>query len=165
MENFQAARTLIELSNYHDDDSFSRLLREFKQILSLNSNDIARRFATTSSRVDGWFYGVNLPHPDIRNIIIDWLGNKLSFLENLDKTSLDEYKSLLEKADPEDDETFHLIINLALKLTSLLPEDFRNRFDMSVPSFTHWVNGTSAPHPLMRKHVFTFIKSKIIMSS
>jgi DNA-binding transcriptional regulator YiaG len=155
------ARSLLELTEYQDDKSFSRLLVELKSILNLSNSDFARRFATTSAKVEEWLVGSSLPHPHIRSIMVDWLGYKLSTLENIDEISLDDYKKILSKADAESDVTFQIVINLALKLLPMTEKDFYRRFDMSVPSMKRWINGTSAPHPIMRKRVFEFIESKI----
>jgi len=67
----------------------------------------------------------------------------------------------LAKADPENREAFHALVGRVFALLSLKDEDFAHQFGMSRPSVTRWRNGSTAPHPAVRRQVFARLARRV----
>jgi hypothetical protein len=66
----------------------------------------------------------------------------------------------LRETDPTDDGAFQKRILDGMDLCRLLDKDVAREFGVSRPTVTRWRNGTNAPHPALRKHVYSWLQSR-----
>jgi hypothetical protein len=71
-----------------------------------------------------------------------------------------EYIRSLREADVRDDAVFHSLLARGFDILHLMDKDVAREFGVSRPSVTRWRNGVNAPHPAMRKPVYTFLDQR-----
>lgn len=71
----------------------------------------------------------------------------------------DELISDLRNADCNDDLVFARLVKRVMDFLDLKENDIATLFGMTKPSVVRWKNGTTAPHPAVRRVVYReFIK-------
>lgn len=70
--------------------------------------------------------------------------------------NLDQLKQELKAGilDPQNDGDFHLLVKEAMEALHLSDTAVAELFQMSRPSVQRWTSGRTAPHPVMRPHVY-----------
>src|SRR5208282_1406066 len=76
------------------------------------------------------------------------------------EVELREYVRSLHQAELRDDAAFHSSLTRGFVLLHLMDKDIARKFGVSRPSVTRWRNGVNAPHPVMRKPVYTFLDQR-----
>jgi len=76
------------------------------------------------------------------------------------KTKAREYVAALKSADLSDDAAFQALLNQGFVLLRLMDKDIAREFRMSRPTVTRWRNGTNAPHPAMRKPIYSWLAQR-----
>lgn len=64
-------------------------------------------------------------------------------------------KERLATARPEDDKTFQFLIVQSMRLLELSDIDLSDIFSVSRPTVQRWKTGENAPHPLMRRSIYS----------
>src|SRR4051812_39304669 len=77
--------------------------------------------------------------------------------------SLKAYRSLLDRAmkAPTDTAQFHAVVEGAFRLLMLQDQDFAHTLGVSRPTVTRWRNRTNAPHPALRKGVYSWLDRRV----
>lgn len=78
----------------------------------------------------------------------------------MDDTLIDR----LISADPNDDKLFPSLVKESMETLELSDRDVAHAIDISIPSLTRWKNGLSAPHPVLRPHVYKWFIEKWFMT-
>lgn len=66
----------------------------------------------------------------------------------------------LRAVDVKDDAAFHALLVRSVDLLMLKDREIAHEFEVSRPTVTRWRNGLNAPHPALRKHVFTWLRER-----
>jgi transcriptional regulator with XRE-family HTH domain len=69
-----------------------------------------------------------------------------------------EFVHALETAEFRNDVQFQQLFSRGMTLLNLADIDVAREFGASRPTVTRWRNGTNAPHPAMRKHVYDLLE-------
>ena len=77
------------------------------------------------------------------------------------QNSLSGYAEALSFADPKDDAAFHKLLEQGVEVLHLVDKDIAREFGVSRPTVTRWRNGVNAPHPAMRKPVYTWLEQRV----
>ncbi len=78
----------------------------------------------------------------------------------MSKEMISKVLTELQSASITDDAHFHSLIRQSELSLGLTDVDFAREFTVSRSTITRWRNGANAPHPLMRKHVYSWIKAR-----
>ena len=78
--------------------------------------------------------------------------------QSFEYNSLVNYIMELEAAEYENDKEFHRLVNRAINLLGLTEKDITAKFGISKPTLERWRNGANAPHPAMRKPIYSYFK-------
>lgn len=74
--------------------------------------------------------------------------------------SLFKYVTELSYADPKDVYAFRSLLEQGMELLQLTDKDIAREFGVSRPTVTRWRNGANAPHPALRKPVYTWLEQR-----
>ncbi len=77
-----------------------------------------------------------------------------------DARELKTYAKNLENISTTDNVAFMEAIKTGILLGIASLIDIAHTFSVSRPTVKRWENGTSAPHPLMRPHVFKWLQRR-----
>lgn len=70
----------------------------------------------------------------------------------------------LRKADASSDDQFRALLGRGVELLTLGDQEIAREFDVSRPTATRWRNGDNAPHPAMRKLVYSKLERRAQMA-
>jgi transcriptional regulator with XRE-family HTH domain len=70
------------------------------------------------------------------------------------------FVAALREADRGDDAAFQSLLGRGVQLLRLMDKDIAGQFGLSRPTVTRWRNGDNAPHPAMRKPVYTWLEQR-----
>jgi len=77
---------------------------------------------------------------------------------------IESYRSLqaeLEAVDLDDASAFSRVFASAHLLLEMTNRDMATALGVSHPSIGRWVNGTAAPHPVMRRAIARWIRAQV----
>ena len=77
-------------------------------------------------------------------------------------SELETYIDLVKKASQTDDAASSSVVARGMAVLSLLDSDLATNLSVSRPTVNRWKNGANAPHPVMRKHVFDWLKNRAV---
>ena len=80
--------------------------------------------------------------------------------EEVTTQALSEFIAALSTVEAKDDAAFTRLVATGVDLLRLVDRDIAHEFEVSLPTVTRWRNGTNAPHPAMRKHVYGWLKDR-----
>ena len=78
---------------------------------------------------------------------------------------LKAYIEALQKTASDDDAAFKAVVARGMDLLQLLDSDLAHHLGVSRPTVNRWRSGANAPHPVMRKHVFDWLKNRALQLS
>jgi len=78
----------------------------------------------------------------------------------MNREAIIEYVRDVQGADRHDDQAFRRLFAAGMNLLQLLDIDVAREFGVSRPSVNRWRNGINAPHPAMRKPVYTWLEQR-----
>lgn len=79
--------------------------------------------------------------------------------------TLKEYASLIESADPKNDEDFTTVIHHSVEICGIGVLRFVEEFGVSTGTISRWVRGKSIPHPMARPRILEWVKERVLERS
>jgi hypothetical protein len=70
---------------------------------------------------------------------------------------IQQFIERIKSAEPQNTSEFHGILAESESVLCLSDRELARQFTISVPSVKRWRGGVSAPHPVMRPHVYSFL--------